>query len=248
MYQKVEALVVRRTDLREHDRIITFYSRECGRVQAIARGVRKSGSKRAVLFEPFRVLEVVLRESKRGNLLSISDISPLKEFTHICGDLECLSAGFHILSMLARLTPADESEPELFQLAVDSLENLDCPGIDSKSEILQFELTFLKIAGLFPEIRECCECGQNPFPIGEKSDSMFLSPRLGGVLCRSCARKQTGSLRADDSVLRWLRGEYSGSVPAGLPGIMDRFYRYHYSGRYSPPLAFDTGHTVLTTS
>lgn len=232
MYHKVEALVVRRTDLRENDRIITFYSRESGRVQAVARGVRKRGSKRAALFEPFRVLDVVLRESKRGSLYSISDISSLKEYVHLCSNLERLSVGFHVLSMLSRLTPSGQPEPQLYRLAIKTLELLDNPETEPTGEMLRFELRFLEISGLFPEVWMCCECGRNP---DRGDNSFFISPLLGGVVCQACARRQASTIRVNSRMLRWFRGNDDETIPAGLQDVIDSLFRFHYQKQYRPP-------------
>ncbi len=241
MQGKIEALVVRRTDLREYDRIITFYSRTRGKVQGIARGVRRGNSKRTALLEPFRILEVVLKKSKRGSLPGIGEAASLKEFPHICERLDCLSAAFHVLSILSRLTPSEEEDPHLYDLAVAVLESLDSHPVDPRRDLLLFQLHFLHIAGLTPEVSVCCECGREP-GIGEKTPTIGrFSPDKGGILCSLCARGHPGMLTVPWTVVRWLGGAWEEQVPQGVDAVLDGFFRYQFGHRYRPPIDFGAG-------
>lgn len=241
MQGKIEALVVRRTDLREYDRIITFYSRTRGKVQGIARGVRRGNSKRTALLEPFRILEVVLKKSKRGSLPGIGEAASLKEFPRICERLDCLSAAFHVLSILSRLTPPEEEDPQLFDLAVSMLENLDSPLVDPRRALLLFQVHFLHIAGLNPEVSACCECGREP-GIGEKTPTIGrFSPDKGGILCSLCARGHPGLLTVPWTVVQWLGGNEEGPAHPGVDAVLDAFFRYQFGHRYRPPIDFGPG-------
>jgi DNA repair protein RecO (recombination protein O) len=62
------AILLRRIDHGDHDLIITFFSREKGRIPVIAKNAKKSRKRFSGLLEPFTVLELVCRSPRRGGM------------------------------------------------------------------------------------------------------------------------------------------------------------------------------------
>ena len=178
---KTEAVVLRSIRYGEADRILHLYSRDRGRVGAIAKGARKPKSRFGGRLEPFFRLDLLLHEG-RGDLMTVTGVTTLDGYPRLRSDGAAIGAGARACDAVLRLLDAAEPNPPAYNLLCRYLELLDAPA-DPRSASLEVALSFrLKlalVAGFAPELASCAHCGEAEHLAG-------FSGAAGGVVCGSC--------------------------------------------------------------
>jgi DNA repair protein RecO (recombination protein O) len=175
-----EALVIGSMRYLEADRIVTLYTRDRGRLGAIAKGVRRTKSKVGGRLEPFGLVRVSLY-SGRG-LYSVVGVDTLRTFQGVRDELFRMQEGARLFAAVRHLFPAEEGSAPAFNLLVRGIASLaDAPDqATAASIVLATRLKLLSLLGYAPEMSQCAGCG------GEEPVYGF-SPSLGGVVCEACA-------------------------------------------------------------
>lgn len=151
-YYDADAVVLRRRNIGEADRIIVFYTRELGKISGVARGVRKIRSKLAGSLEPFIESRVRLVQGK--SLDTVIGVA-VKQHWHIPTDqLPVFSTAVLLLEMVDRLTPDNHPSSEIYDLLTESLAALEHVQSPSAAIITQHYFSFKLLAalGYLPEI------------------------------------------------------------------------------------------------
>lgn len=145
MRTSTEAIVLRRTDYGEGDRIVNFLTPGLGKVSALARGVRKPASKLAGGIEPFSVVNVTLQKGK-GELFTLVSSSMQQYFGNIITDFTRVQLGYVALK---KVNQAAETlyEPELYDILKLTLESIDQLDIDMRITETWFRLQFSQLLG-----------------------------------------------------------------------------------------------------
>ena len=206
-----EALILRHAPFGEADLLVTFFTRQRGKVRAVARGARRSNSKLVGHLEPLTQVSLSLAQG-RGGLDHVSQAQLMESFASLKDDLQAITKGFYLAELVDGFGSEANPNQPLYHLA---LATLDAIGQDPESELPLrfFELRLLKVSGLMPELYRCVECSNELAP-----ESHRFSPDLGGALCLDCrpadAHVRPLSLRAL-KVLRLL----DRSRPTEIPSI-----------------------------
>ncbi|AHF07844.1 DNA repair protein RecO [Desulfitobacterium metallireducens] len=176
VYQ-ADALVIRSREYGESDRLLTLFSREQGKLHAVAKGVRKPKSKQRAGAQLFTYADFLIY---RGRTLdTVNQASPKESFSHIWGDLDKSLAASAIAELLDIGTVQGQPYPELFTLTLSSfflLEHIDPALLQSA-----YALRLLTYLGYRPELLDCAVCGKTIHGI-----RIYFSPEEGGVVCSDC--------------------------------------------------------------
>jgi DNA repair protein RecO (recombination protein O) len=171
-----EAVVLRTQKLGEADRIVTLLTRRHGRVRAVAKGVRRTGSKFGSRVEPFMHVDLQLYEGRSLDTVTQAvTVEPYGE--RIASDYGRYTAGTAVLETAERLS-AEEREPslKLFLLVVGALRSL-ADGEHVPTLILDaFILRALAISGYEPVLDACARCG-------EPGPHRYFAVAMGGLVC-----------------------------------------------------------------
>jgi len=141
--------------LGEADLLLTLYTRDAGKLRAVAKGARKTTSRLVGHFEPLTLNRLAL--SRGRNLDIITQAQVIDNFSDLKGNLTGLSQGLYIAELLDGFGSEAHPNPELYQL---SLEALRAVGQAAASELPLrfFELHLLRVSGFMPELYDCVEC------------------------------------------------------------------------------------------
>ena len=172
------AIIIKKTRLGEADRILTLYTPEQGKIQAVAKAVRRPGSKLGGHLELLTYSQVTLARGK--NIDTIIGSQTINCFLAVKSDLDMLSCACYLIDMVNQFTVEETADRSLFELLLGTLETL--PLVPSHSLLLRhFELHLLRLAGYKPELEKCvvCRCPLAGIPGG-------FSPSAGGILCLDC--------------------------------------------------------------
>lgn len=170
------AVVLRTYKLREADRVVVLMTRAHGKVRAVAKGVRRTGSKFGSRLEPGSVVEVQLYEG-RGELDGVSQVETARSHPAIRGDLSRLGHAAALLESVDQVAQDREPDVRLHDMLVgglDTVEESDPPAV-----VAGFYLKLLAAEGVAPELEVCAACGESP-------ERLFWTPELGALRCGSC--------------------------------------------------------------
>jgi len=204
---QTEAVIIKKTKLGEADRILTLYTPNLGKIQAVAKGVRRPRSKMAGHLELLTHSQVSLARGR--NLDTVTGSQTIDGFFPLKSDLELISYALYIVELVEQFTADHDENRPLFELLLKTMHRL-CQETDRELTLRYFELRLLDLAGYRPQLGQCVSCHR---PL--KPETNFFSPRAGGVLCPGCQRSQPPAhpLSVDAlKVLRWLQGSDEGAA------------------------------------
>jgi DNA repair protein RecO (recombination protein O) len=171
-----EAVVLRTQKLGEADRIVTLLTRRHGRVRAVAKGVRRTGSRFGSRVEPFTQVDLQLHEGRSLDVVTQAEtVEPFGQ--RISADYGRYTAGTAILETAERLT-AEEREPSLrlYLLVVGALRALVEERHVATLILDAFVLRALANAGYEPVLDACAGCGR-------PGTHRWFAVSHGGLVC-----------------------------------------------------------------
>lgn len=205
-------LVLRATETKEADYILTVLTAERGKIAVIARGARRRGSKIAAASQLLVFSELVLYERKGWYYLD--EASTVEQFTALRADLELLALGSYFAEMTETVAPEDTAAPELLSLLLNALYALDTLHKPQALVRAAFELRLLAHAGYEPLLDGCAVCG------AENPQQPHFDLQEGVVLCRKCAGINAG-LAIDSGSLAAMRHIVSAPMKKLLSFTLD---------------------------
>ena len=140
---KTKALVLRRTNYGEADRIVNFITSE-GKISAIAKGVRKEKSKLAGGMELFSLIQINIHQGK-NEMGVVTSAKMLKFYSALLKDYDRMQLAALILKKINSVAENSNSA-DYFDLALQSLEALN-NGIDIDLVESWFLLNISKASG-----------------------------------------------------------------------------------------------------
>ena len=175
MYQTVEAIVIKGFDYSETSRIFTLFSREEGRLSAIAKGVKKPKSALAATMQLGNRVEVVL--SRGRSMDTVTQAQLLDGYAHVRANARLYMTVCYCFELVSAALPERAAQPELY----DDLACLLTAAATQPVEALTrwFELRLLDQAGYRPDFEHCDRCGA-------ALSTGYISPAREGVVCGDC--------------------------------------------------------------
>ena len=176
---KTEAVVLRSIRYGEADRILHLYSRDRGRIGAIAKGARRVKSRLGGRLEPLSRVDLVMREG-RGDLCTVTGVDTVDAHPALRERWPSLERATQACDAVLRLLDSAEPNPPAYNLLCRELQLLDRDGAAAtRAHALAFRLKLLLAAGFAPELGACAACG-------EREHLAAFSASAGGVVCPGC--------------------------------------------------------------
>jgi DNA repair protein RecO (recombination protein O) len=190
--EKAQALVLRTTDWSETSRIATLWTREFGKVRALAKGGRRLKSSFENALDLLTVCDIVFLRKSSGSLDLLTEARVVQRFPRLRQDLAALYAAYYLAELLGEFTQDYDPHPLLFDEALETLNALgraapDAPPPAVGPRVARFELALLRELGYSP-VLGCCSLCQVPLP----DRGLAFSPPAGGVLCPACRGRGVG--------------------------------------------------------
>ena len=183
---------------------MTLFTRELGKVAALAKGARRLKSPFQGGLDLLGVSDIVLLHKASEALDLVTEAAPVERFASLRRDLAALYAGYYIAELLSDLTDFHDPHPKLFDAATITLRHLG----DSESRsrrLLRFELACLRELGLMPALDACVHCGaavDGPARGRVRvrpGDGRGALPRCAGPASRTWRRSRVGPWRRSAS-------------------------------------------------
>lgn len=177
-------------------RIITFFTRERGKMEATAQGIGKPGSKLAAAVEPFTVSRLMLAETRSLHRLSQAEV--LEAFLPLRSDMTRYGYASHLLELVSVSTESGDPLPELFEDLREALRLL-VAGTDEELLLWAFTLRLLHHHGSAFDPETCVECS------GQLAGQCTYTPGTGGFLCCRCAPHPEGRMPLEPATVAAVR-------------------------------------------
>lgn len=194
------ALVVRTVEVFETSLVVTLFTRELGKVSALAKGARRLKSPFQGGLDLLGVSDIVLLPKASEALDLLTEAAPLERFACLRRDLAALYAGYYIAELLTDLTDYHDPHPRLFDAATITLRHLGDAELRPR-RVLRFELACLRELGLMPALDQCAHCGE---PVDTRGDVAF-GLATGGVICPACRPGQPHVTTLSSETLKAIR-------------------------------------------
>ncbi|MDR2506075.1 MAG: DNA repair protein RecO [Oscillospiraceae bacterium] len=180
---ETEGIVLHRAEYREADRMLTIISPETGRVDILARGIRKPTAKLHAASELFT--RGIFQLADSGGRFTLTGFQLIDAYTQMRGDYTKLSLASYALGLTAAAAQENLPAHNLYEILRLSLEEF-CAGESGafKTSLLH-AMRFAAIEGIFPTLDKCCVCGEP-----DEQLSRF-SAQEGGLCHKSCAPYST---------------------------------------------------------
>jgi DNA repair protein RecO (recombination protein O) len=174
-------------DFSEYDYILDFLTRDHGKLTVIAKNAKKSKKRFAGVLELFSCMEAIFAVSKtcRGSMPLLKEASLTHPFAGIRGDVEKVAYASYWAEMINRWVVSGGFQKDLFPLFFHALTLLDNDMAPKEAVSLLFQIRFMSLAGMSPELLFCRVCHK---PLDDISGSQILfDVAMGGLVCEACA-------------------------------------------------------------
>ena len=181
---KTLAITLKSRKWGDADRIVTFYTKEIGKIRGIARGARRQKSRLGPALEPLTICELNLFEKSGDSLYRVSQADLVEPFVRFREDLTLMEAAARMANVVAAVTPDGDPDARIFETLEQGLYSLAVSD-DPTLTALLFQIRLLGLTGFRPQTDHCAACGQTRV-IHEPQ----FSPISGGLVCTTCAVRQ----------------------------------------------------------
>jgi len=219
---KTPAVVLRQRKLGDADKILTLYTANLGKVEAVARGVRKAKSRLAGHVEPLSHATFMLAKGKSLDI--VTQVESIESFQALRDDLDRLSRALYACELLDKFTELHAENFALYRLLLDTLRRLMTePNVDTPLRF--YEMTLLRDAGYAPELDECVVCRERL-----RAVTNYWTAGGGGVVCANCLQDEASVRPISPNAVKLLRillhGRYHDvariSIDAALASELER--------------------------
>jgi len=229
--EKTLALVLRVVEFSESSSIMTLFTRDFGKLHALAKGARRPKGPFESALDLLSLCRIVFLRKSSDALDLLTEAKLERRFRPANRDLSNLYAGYYVAELLNELTDDADPHTNLFDAADDALARLAQGTGPGDAVVLRFEMTALRILGHQPAITHCAECGREIVATGR----VAFGQLAGGVLCADCrpGKRQVVSVSAaaitalaqlaDPRDEQWHNVTLARAIGGELRGLMNQY-------------------------
>jgi len=182
MLYKTEGIVLKSMEYEEADKIVTIYTKNYGKITAIAKGVRKTKSKFGSSLEILTHSNFLIYKGRNIDIVSQTEI--LESFFSTSKEVIKFAFAVNCVEVVNRLTEEQEINIGLFNLLKEVLHYLKGSN-DPKLLTLSFKWQTISILGYRPSLDHCCRCNKSV----EDQKEIYFNIKEGGLVCNNCIAK-----------------------------------------------------------
>jgi DNA repair protein RecO (recombination protein O) len=183
------AVVLRRNDFGEADRLLTILTPECGKMRVLAKGARKMSSRKAGHVELFTQTRLMLAQGRTFDLITQAEL--IEAYLPLRGDLQRGGLAHHLSEMSELFAQEDHEDHALYDLLTQGLDWL-CTAADPLLAARYFEMRLLTLSGFRPQLFKCAVSGEtleDDLAAAQAGGAPLLySPSAGGMVARASQR------------------------------------------------------------
>jgi DNA repair protein RecO (recombination protein O) len=194
---RIEAIVLRRSDFGEADRLLTVFTPDRGKLKLVAKGARKPTSRKSGHVELFSLGQLLVAVGRELDI--VTQAETVEPFLPVREDLLRTTYAYYLAELTDAFTAEHDENRPVFDLLKEALAWL-CTAADLPLLARYYELHLLGLVGYQPQLFVCGGCKG----LLEPADS-YLSAAEGGVFCQGCGRDRPGARALSLNALKVLR-------------------------------------------
>ncbi|MBI4670952.1 MAG: DNA repair protein RecO [Chloroflexi bacterium] len=194
---QVRAIVLKRTDVGEADRLLTLLTAERGKLRAVAKGARKPSARKTGHVELFNSVALSLHVAREIDI--ITQAQTLEPFLAIREDLDRLSYAYYFAELIDRFVQEEIEQREVYDLLLNAQHWLEVTTHLSRTA-RYFEMQLLDVLGYRPQLYICIQSKEELLP-----EENFFSPEGGGMLKPQYRDAYRDAISAPVNALKVLR-------------------------------------------
>ena len=171
-----EALILSVRNWGEADKMVTFFSREFGKITAVAYGCRRPRSPLAGGMQVFSHLQ--LQVMSGNSLDTIKQCETKQTFKHLREDLDCMAYAAFVAEVAADVCPERHPEPHIYDVLLSAFQLFS--KRNPRLVALAAGYQILECTGSQPNYDICANCGK-----AIQADACFSFIK-GGIICDTC--------------------------------------------------------------
>ena len=183
--EKSEGLMLRVTDFSETSRIVVIFTREFGKISALAKGGRRLKGPFESSLDLLSTCQIVFLRKHTSGLDLLTEAKLVSRFHPQERDLTCLYAGYYLAELLLSLTEDYDPHPILYTAAQEALTMFGASETKLLG-VIRFELVLLRELGQLPDFENCAACGVEL----TEGRTFGFWVNEGGLICPECQREE----------------------------------------------------------
>jgi len=232
---RTNAVVLRSLDYGETSRIATLYTEERGRISVMAKGARASKSRFGSTLDPLSYIQAIVYFKPSRELQSLTDAGHVQAFPRIRESLSRIEIGLMALELTNALMHQDEPNPQIFELLVAVLSELDRPEARIENLGNFFKLRLASLMGYAPgfDKEQVESLGEGGGSLDLESGSIFPREESApGAATASRSALRAFSITARASMSKVLCMALRPEVARELNELVTSYMRYQYGDSY----------------
>ena len=196
-----EAVVLRTWPVHEADLIVSFFTRDYGKVRGVAKSALKSRKRFGGSLEPMTVARAWFAEKPRQELVRLDQLEIVRSPLATPVDAVRLTVLSFYAELLDEALPDHDPQETVFRLLIGVLEQTHAVQPDLVQPwmpLTYFQLWMTRLMGLLPELTHCTVCGETL-----KADEVYFHSMSDGLFCDLHRLGSANELCADS----WLLGQ-----------------------------------------
>jgi DNA repair protein RecO (recombination protein O) len=177
---ETEAIVLRSYRLAEADKIVSLFTRQLGRIRAVAAGAQRTKSRYGGTLESLGYIRLWLYERENRDLGRLNSVEIIESFFDLQKDYASHLAGQYLVEVSERLLPERESSDRTFRLLLAVLRSLKRSN-EVERPLVYFNYWILRLGGFLPDLTHCSGCGRIL-----QDETVSYTAALPGLFGREC--------------------------------------------------------------
>ncbi len=242
------AILIRRIDYGDYDLILTFLSRDQGKITAIAKSAKKSAKRFSGVLELFTDLSIRCRfnQRARNRMPVLTEAFVKNPYPNIRVCILKTAYASYFAELINATLESLQNQEELYYLFRQTLNLLDSNLVSPSNASVLFQMKFARISGITPNLVQCTRCRRSFEEI--RQPVLGFDIEKGGLVCSGCRPDQRGHTLTRGAVkqLTWIeksdlskaaRIRFSKDSESSCCSFLETFINYHL-GVSSKSLSF----------
>ncbi len=188
-----DAILLRKIEYGDHDLIITFLTRDKGKISVMAKNAKKSVRRFSGAMDLFSVnhIQCVFPKKNRDAMINLCQTVLENGFSHIRYDVVNTAYASYWTEIVTQWLEERKAQPDIFELLYTALEMVDDGFIRTEVISLLFQIRFMRLSGFSPGLDQCDICLTSLE--GIDSARLWFDFKAGRVVCPQCQGSRSGA-------------------------------------------------------
>lgn len=223
MIVSTQGIVLKSFNYRETSKIVTFFTKDDGKVTGVMKGIRKDPRKFGSHVDRFTVNDIVYYKYRRSDLHLISQADLKIYFFPVREDYQRNLAANYCCELVDTIMQPELKNSRIYKLMIDYLTSLETVR-DINKLVHIFQIKMLQLSGFSPHLDSCVKCGK------KVKGRVRFSMASGGLICPKCPTTENSftsiSTGTINSILHIEQEKFPQALRLGLTKTVQRELKY----------------------